>query len=184
MESSVPGSSSAPVGTCVNAQPAGPTVELERRRRLDLDLGYDDTEDDPRAVALCDRQRVLPEERDPRLDGGRSVDVIVVVHQHAVVASETPAERLESLAERRVLVPPRVAREAAVIRGRRRHVARVAQRPGDNRPRALEQALRVTRDLWPRHGEAHVAEEPAAAALVDVALRVHVRLGGCSAHDI
>ena len=69
--SSVPGSSSAPVGR-VDAQRALPAVELERRRRVDLDVGDEHAEHHPRPIPAGDRHRVLPVNATPAPAAARS----------------------------------------------------------------------------------------------------------------
>ena len=41
------------------------------------------------------------------------VDVLVLVDEHAIASAEQPAERLEALAQERVVVDPRIAGQAA-----------------------------------------------------------------------
>ena len=60
----------------------------------------------------------------------------------------------------------------------------VAERRGDDRARALEQTLGMARLLRPRHGEAHVGEQPASPPFADVPLRLGIRSGRCRADDV
>src|SRR6266536_275244 len=98
----------------VDAEPAGAAVELERRRRLDLDVGDERSEHDPRAEAFRDQERVLAVEADARACGALTVDVLVRVDEDAVLASERGAEPVELLAQLRVVVGPRVARQPSL----------------------------------------------------------------------
>ena len=84
--------------------------------RLELDVGDERAEHDPGAVAARDQHRVLAVEADARARGRLAVDVLVRVDEHAVLAAEPPAERVELLAQLRVGVAPRVARQPAVAR--------------------------------------------------------------------
>ena len=95
----MPGSSSAPVGHASMQRRARPAVELERRRRLDLDVGDERPEHDPGAVPLGDQQRVLAVEPDSGPRGALPVDVLVRVDEHAVGAAEPAAELVELLAQ-------------------------------------------------------------------------------------
>ena len=184
MASRVPGSSSAPVGTGVDAEPALAAVELERRGRLDLDVGDERAEDDPRAVAPRDQHRVLAVEADSGPRGALAVDVLVRVDQDAVPAPEARAERLELLPELAVAVAPGVAGQASLAAARRGRRRVVAERCGDDRAGVRQQRLGVARHLGLRHREAHVREQPATAPLADVQLGLRVRRGGRRADRI
>src|SRR5947208_15841474 len=46
----------------LDAERAGPAIGVQRRRRLELDVGDERAEHDPRAEAACDQHRVLPVE--------------------------------------------------------------------------------------------------------------------------
>ncbi len=133
----------------VDAEAARAAVERERRRRLDLRLGEERPEHDPRAVPARDQHRVLAVEPDPRPDGALAVDVLVRVDEHAVGAAERAAERVELLAQLRVAVVPGVARQPPLprpglrdpgrstrARRRRRCARRAGAAPGDRRRRA------------------------------------------------
>src|SRR5439155_11937314 len=140
----------------LDAERARAAVELERRGALDLCLRDERAEDDPRPMAARDQHRVLAVEADSGPDRPFAVDVIVLVDEHAVLAAEPPAERLELLAELRVRVEPGVARKptlAGLELGLRRVVA---ESSGDDRARVREERLRVARDLGAGHREAHV----------------------------
>src|SRR6185312_3298178 len=100
----------------VDAERARPAVECKRLRALELDVGDHGAENDPRAVPVRDQHRVLAVEPDPGADGSLAVDVVVLVDEYAVFASQPPAERIQLLAELRVGVEPRVAREAPISR--------------------------------------------------------------------
>ena len=86
---------------------------LERRRRLELGVGDERAEHDPRAVAPRDQHRVLAVEADARARGRLAVDVLVLVDEHAVLAAEPPAELVELLAELRVARRTRCSAAAA-----------------------------------------------------------------------
>src|SRR6185437_12930837 len=51
-------------GTGLDAERARAAIGVERRRRLELDVGHERPEDDPRAEATCDQHRVLAVEAD------------------------------------------------------------------------------------------------------------------------
>src|SRR5262249_24122148 len=68
----------------VDAEPALSAVEVERRRRLELDVGDERAEHDPRAVPAGDEQRVLPVEAHAAPCGRLAVDVLVRVDEHAI----------------------------------------------------------------------------------------------------
>ena len=65
---------------------------------------------------MRDQHRVLPVEADARPRGGLAVDVVVLVDEHAVLASEHSPQRVEPLAQLGVGVEPRVARQPALSR--------------------------------------------------------------------
>src|SRR6185503_16508910 len=98
--------------------------------------------------------RVLADEADARALGSGAVDVLVGVHQHPVGTAEAPPERVEALAELSVVVTPCIAREARFARPGRPARLVVAERSRDDGPRAVEERLRVARDLRPGHREA------------------------------
>ena len=100
--SSVPGSSSAPVGQASMQRRHSPQSSVERRRRLELDVGDERAEHDPGAVAARDQQRVLAVEADAAARGRLAVDVLVRVDEDAVRAAEPAAELVELLAQLRV----------------------------------------------------------------------------------
>ena len=93
-----------------------PQSSVERFRALDLGVGDERAEHDPGAVAARDQHRVLAVEADSGPGGPLAVDVVVLVDEDAIVASEPAAERIELLAQLRVGVEPGVAREAPVAR--------------------------------------------------------------------
>src|SRR5581483_2737204 len=94
---------------------------FQRNRAFDLDVRDERSEDDPRAVPARDQHRVLAVEAEAGAHGALAVDVLVRVDEHAVRAAESPAELVEQTAHPRVLVAPRVARQATVaVRGRGR----------------------------------------------------------------
>jgi hypothetical protein len=103
--------------------------------------------------------------------------VVVLVHEHPVVAAQPAPERVELLAELRVGVEPRVARQPAFAPVELGLGAVVAEGGRDDRPRVGEQRVRMARDLGTGHGEPHVGEEPARAALGDVPLGLLIGLG-------
>jgi NADPH:quinone reductase-like Zn-dependent oxidoreductase len=168
--------------TGVDAEAARAAVEPERRRRLELLLGHERSEDDPRAVAARDQHRVLAVEAHARAGGRLPVDMLVLVHEHEVLAAEPPPEEVELLAELGVVVAPGVARQAALARARARRRAVVAESGRDDRAGAWEQVLGMTGDVRPRHRETHIGEQAARFALADVSLGVLVGLG-CSGPD-
>ena len=171
-------------GAGLDAERARAAVELERRGALDLRVRDERPEHDPGPVTPRDQHRVLAVEADARADGAFAVDVVVLVDEHAVLAAEPAAERVELLAELRVRVEPRVAGQPALARlqvGLRRVVA---ERGGDHCARVREQCLRVAGDLGAGHREPHVGEEPALLALRDVALSRLVGLGRGRADDV
>ena len=86
------------------------------------------------------------------------------------VEAELTSEPVEGLAQNRVGVGPRVARQASFARLERRLRRVVAIRGRDDGARARKQRLGVTRDLRLRHREAHVREEAKAPPLADVPL--------------
>ena len=135
-------------------------------------------------MAARDEQRVLAVEADAAAGGRLAVDVLVRVDEDAVVAADAPAELVELLPEDGVRVEPRVARQAAVPGGPLRLGQPVAERRRDDRARAREERLGMAGLLRPRHREAHVGEEPARAALADVALGLGVRLGARGADRV
>ena len=74
--------------------------------------------------------------------------MLVLVHEDAIAAAERAAQRLEALAQERVVVAPRVAREAALAGPGLRRVGPVAEGRGDDGPRgAVEQQLGMARDV-------------------------------------
>ena len=103
--------------------------------------------------------------------------MLVRVYQHAMVAAKPPAELVQPLAQGRVGVPPRVARQPSVPRRRLAFAAPVAEGRRDDGASALDQRLGVARDFGPRHREAHVREEAALLPLADMALGVLVGRG-------
>ena len=131
-------------------------------------------EHDPGAEPAGDQHRVLAVEADAGARRALAVDVLVRVHEHAVGAAETRSELAELLAQLRVRVVPRVARQSPLARPRflRRHV--VAQRGRDHRPRFRQQPLGMARDLGLGHREAHVGEQASRATLGDRPLRLLV----------
>ena len=107
-------------GAGVDAERAGAAARRDRRRGLDLDVRDERPEHDPGPVGAGDEHRVLADEPDAGALGSRAVDMVVGVDENAVGAAEPPAERVEPLAEQRVVVAPRVAREPSLRRGRAR----------------------------------------------------------------
>jgi zinc-binding alcohol dehydrogenase/oxidoreductase len=164
--------------TRINAQAAVATVQSERWRRPELDVGDDRAENDPRSVPARDQHRVLAVEADTAPRGGLTVDMLVRVDEDPVRAAELPAEVLQLAAQLRVGVVPRVARQATVSVGPLGLGPVVTERSGDHRARAREQRLRMARMLRLRHGELHVGKESARAALANVPLCLLVRDGG------
>ena len=140
-------------------------------------VGDERAEHDPRAVPARDQQRVLAVEADARARGGLAVDVVVRVDEHAVGAAEPAAERVELLAELRV-VSRHVYRAGGPPRPGLGPGRVVAERGGDDGAGAGEQQLRVAGDLGAGDREAHVREQAARAALADVPLGLAVGLGG------
>ena len=61
-------------------------------------VGDERAEHHPGAVAARDQHRVLAVEADPGARGRLAVDVLVCVHEHAVLAAEPAAERVQALA--------------------------------------------------------------------------------------
>ena len=147
-----------------------PQSSVERRRRLELEVGDERAEHDPRAVPPRDQHRVLAVEADAAPRGRLAVDVLVRVDEHAVRAAEPPAELVELRAQLRVAVEPGVARQAAAPGGPLGLGRVVAERGRDDGARAGEQRLGMAGALGLRHRELHVGEEPARPALADVAL--------------
>jgi hypothetical protein len=135
-------------------------------------------------VLAGDEHRVLAVEADAGPGGALAVDVLVLVHEHAVVAPEPPAERVELLAQPGVAVRPRVARQPALGSRRLGPGRVVALGGGDDRARTGEQRLGMARDLRLGHGEAHPCEQPPGPAFQDVALGLGVRLGGRGPDDV
>ncbi len=168
----------------LDAEGAGAAVELEPRRRLHGHVRDERAEDDPGPVAVRDQHRVLAVEADAGAGRALPVDVLVRVDQHAVAAAEAPAEQVEPLAQHGVGVVPGVAREPALPHARLGPGRVVAERRRDDRPRARQQRLRVTRHLGLRHREAHVGEEAAFPALTNVALGLLVGLRRSRADDV
>ena len=80
----------------VDAERAAPAAGVERRRRLELDVGDERPEHDPRPVGARDQHRVLADEADARALGARAVDVLVGVHEHPVA----PPSRRPSISRR------------------------------------------------------------------------------------
>src|SRR6266404_941964 len=79
----------------VDAEAARPAVEVERRRRLDLHVGDERAEHDPRTVRARDHQRVLAIEADTAARRRLAVDVLIRVDEDAVLAAEFATERVE-----------------------------------------------------------------------------------------
>src|SRR4051794_708358 len=168
----------------LDAERAGAAVEAERRRRLELDVGDERSQHDPRAETARDQHRVLAVEADAGAGRGLPVDVLVGVDQHGVGAAEPPPELVEPLSQHRVGVEPRVARQPAVAFRRLAFVVPVAERRRDDGARAVEQLLRMARNLGLRRREAHVGEEPARLPLPDVPLGALVRGRGSGPDDV
>src|SRR5207249_6117933 len=101
----------------VDAEAALAAVGLERRSRLELSVGDERPEHDPRAVPPRDEQRVLAVEADPAAGSCLTVDVLVCVDEDAIGATDACAELIELLPEDGVRVEPRVARQAAMSCG-------------------------------------------------------------------
>ena len=144
-------------------------------RRLELGVGDEHAEHDPRPVPAGDRQRVLAVDGDPGAGGGLAIDVVVGVDvarrtaPRAPSACEPRAQLGELLAQHGVLVAARVARHApARAVGRLGRLGpRVAAGRGDHRAGAAKQRLRMARALRVGHREAHVGEEARRAPLAD-----------------
>ena len=165
-------------GAGVDAEAAVAAVELERRRRLDLDVGDERAQDDPRPVTASDQHGVLAVEADAGPYGALAVDVLVGVDQDAVRPAQPRAERIELLAELGVAVAPGVAGQAPLAGARRCRRRVVTERGGHDRPGARQQRLGVAGHLGLRHREAHVREQPAGAPFPDMQLGLRVRHGG------
>jgi NADPH:quinone reductase-like Zn-dependent oxidoreductase len=135
-------------------------------------------------VAPRDQHRVLAVKADTCANRGLSVDVLVVVHEHPVLAAQTASEAVEPLAELGVAVAPGVARKATLARTRFRGGRVVAEGGGDDRASRREEAFGVARDLGASHRELHVGEQPSLAALADVPLGVRVGGGRSGADDV
>jgi len=163
-------------GARVDAEPAGAAVELERRRRLDLDVRDERSEHDPRSEAFRDQQRVLPVEADARARGALAVDVLVRIDEDAILAAERSAEPVELRAELRVVVGPRVARKPSLSRTWLGTWSVVAKRCRNDRARVRQQLFRVAGDFRLGHREAHVGEQAARTSVRDVPLGLGVRL--------
>src|SRR3954449_5653901 len=101
-------------GAGVDAEPALPAVEAERRGRLELDVCDERPEHDPGAVPARDQECVLAVEADAAARRRLAVDVLVRVDEDPVRAAQPPAEHVELLPQLRVGVEPRVARQPAV----------------------------------------------------------------------
>ncbi len=98
-------------------------------------------------MAPRDQQRVLAVEADAGARGGLAVDVLVLVDEDAVVAAETPPERVELLAQLRVGVEPRVARQPPLPRFDRRLLAPVAERGRDDGAGVRQERLGMAGDV-------------------------------------
>ena len=136
-------------------------------------------------MAARDQQRVLAVEPHPAPRGRGAVDVLVRVDEDAVRPAEPLAELGELPAELGVGVVPGVAREPALrpaLDGRLG--LPVAERGRDDAPRAGHERLGMARDLRLRHGELHLGEQAARAALADRPLRVVVGLGAGDADRV
>ena len=103
--------------------------------------------------------------------------MLVRVDQHPVGASEAATELVEPVAQLRICVGPRVAREPPYARLERLFGQPVAERRREDAAGAWQERLRMARLLGPRHRELHPREQPSLAALDDVPLRLGVRLG-------
>ncbi len=71
---------------------------IQRHGRFDQLVGDERPEHDPRPVPPRDQKRVLAVEADARADGALTVDVVVGVDEHAVLAAEPAPELVELLA--------------------------------------------------------------------------------------
>ena len=175
--------------TRVDAEAAVAAVQSERRCRLELDVGDDRAEHDPGPVALRDQERVLPVEADTAACRRFAVDVLVRIHKHSVgtapfTGTQASAELVELLAQLRVRVMPRVARQATMPLGPLGLALVVAKRSGDHGACTREQRLGMARTLRLRHRELHVGEQASRAAFADVPLRLLIRDGGRRADDV
>src|SRR5207248_8364481 len=84
--------------TGLDAERAGAAVEVQRRCRLKLAVRDERPEHDPRSEPTCDQQRVLAVEPDARAGRRLAVDMLVLVHEHAIGPAEAAAERVQLLA--------------------------------------------------------------------------------------
>ena len=128
-------------------------------------------------MAPRDQERVLAVEADARASGCLTIDVVVLVDEHAVGAAEPAAERVELPAQLVVAVGPGVASEPALPRSGLVRGRVVAERGRDHGARTRNESLRVARDLGPAGGEAHAREEAALTPVADVPFGRLVRLG-------
>src|SRR5439155_10560654 len=108
-------------------------VQPERRRRLELDVGHERAQHDPGAKATRDQHRVLAVKADSGANGRLAIDMLVRVHEDAVLAAKAAAEFVEALPQRGVRIPPRVARQPPVARWWRLAVGPVAEGRGHDR---------------------------------------------------
>jgi hypothetical protein len=161
----------------VDAKRARAAACGERRRRIELPVADQRPENDPGPVAARDQHRVLAVEPHPAPRGGLAIDMLVRVDEHAVLAAEHAPDRIELLAQLRIGVFPRVARQAPLPRGKRRLGSPVAERGRDDAARTRQQRFRMARLLGARHREPHVREQAARTALPDVPLGLLVGLG-------
>src|SRR5579871_1504901 len=168
----------------VDAEATFAAIRIERRRELELGVGDQRPEHDPRAVPARDEERVFAVETDSAAGSGFAIDVLVRIDEDAVRAADAPTELVELLPEDGVGVEPRVARQATVTRGPFGLGKPVAERRRNDRARIREERLGMARLLGPRHREAHVGKEAASASLADVTLGLDVRLSTRSADRI
>ena len=150
-----------------------PQSSVERRRRLELEVGDERTEHDPGAVAARDQQRVLAVEADAASCCRLAVDVLVRVDEHAVARR---SRRTAVRARRASRAAPRTRRttcSAAAARGPRAAPARArSSRAPRRRPCARRAA--ASPDGTSAPGCAIVnfmsAKRPRARPLANVAL--------------
>ena len=132
-----------------------------------------------------DQHRVLAVEAQSRAPRSLTVDMLVGVDEDAVAPAECLPEGVQPLPQERVVVAPRVSRQAPLSHTRLGAFDPVTQRGRDDGlRRAVKEQLRMTGDLRPRHRELHVREEALLVPLADVLLGLRVRRRRSSANDV